>query len=155
MSGALTDAEKLARGTLDQRTSEAARGQREVAKVLKFPVLREIPEPSFQFNSHGKKTYDFWASKLRDAGLLTRVSLDQIENLALTDDSIAAAIAKRGRPAINLIEARRKALQWLETLNVDTTVFAGEAQKGTFASHGFPSRLRTPADHMARRSKVG
>jgi hypothetical protein len=148
----LTDEEKLARGTLDERTSEAARGKREIGKILKFPVLREIPEPKFVLTPVGRKTFDFWAKKLMEAGLLTESSIGYIENLALADDSITAAIAKGKSPAYTLLETRRKNLQWLETLNVDTSVAAGQTQKGTFASHGFANRLQLPADHRARRS---
>jgi hypothetical protein len=149
----LTDAEKIARGTLDERTSETARAKREIGKILAFPVLKEIPAPTFPLNEVGTKTYQFWANRLLDTGLLTQVSLGHIENLAMTEDIIASNLKSGERPAVNLLEARRKSLQWLETLNVDTTVFAGEAQKGAFSSHGFPGRLRAPSEHLARRSR--
>lgn len=150
---ALTDAEKIARGTLDDRTSSASRAKREIAKILAFPVLKEIPEPTFPLEEKGRATFDFWSNRLLNSGLLTQVSLGYIENLAMTDDIIADHLSKKERPAVNLLEARRKSLQWLETLNVDSTVYAGEAKKGAFATHGFARRLRTPADHMVARTK--
>lgn len=146
----LTDEEKLRRGTLDARTSEAGRARREVAKVLAFPVLRKVPKPSFPLGERGRQSFDYWTRRLHDAELLTAVSLGKIENLALADDEISAKIAGGKSVPVRLMEKRDQSLNWLQSLNVDGSVISGETKKSAFASHGFPNRLRTPAEHRAR-----
>lgn len=146
----LSDNEKRLRGTFQANTSADAYGRKEVAKVLQFPVLREIPLPSFPLGGKGTETYNFWARKLLDSGLLTRLTLDKVEGLAMADDKLAARL-KAGREISDAtLNARLQYLKYLEGLNVDTSVVAGQTKKSAFATNGFPSRLRSPAEHRAR-----
>lgn len=146
----LSDDEKRARGTFQSNTSADAYGRREVSKVLQFPVLREIPKPTFHLGDRGMETFNFWARKLLDAGMLTRLTLDKIEGLALADDKLAARL-KAGREISDAtLNARLQYLKYLEGLNVDTAVVAGQTKKSAFATNGFPNRLRSPAEHRAR-----
>lgn len=151
----LPDEEKIRRGTYREDTSEAARARSAAAKVLKFPVLREMPEPRFSLGQVGRKTFDFWARKLLEAGLLTEISLAHVEGLAIADEQIEARISQGREVSNSSLLARSKYLQHLEALNVDTSFHANQAKKSEFASHGFPNRLRTPAEHRARVAEGG
>lgn len=147
-----SDQEKIALGKLDKRWSDDARAKDRMNKVLAFPVLKSIPEPSFPLLDKGKQTFQFWCEKLLDAGLLTRITVGEIENLALLDDKIQRSLNKGNSPGINELGLRRSHLAKLESLNVDTTFFAAAKNKSTFAQNGFPGRLRTPAEHQAIRT---
>lgn len=146
----VSDAEKERRGTLKTGETQIDTAKREIGKVLAFPAIKNIPEPSFPLNEKGMATYREWTQKLRDVGLLTSVSLGRIETLALLDHSIAKAMEVHKSPPNSSMDGRRKIMDWLDGLNVDTTVISGETKKGTFSSNGFPNRLRTPAEHRAR-----
>lgn len=146
----LSDEEKARRGTLQAGEKQIDFARREIGKVLAFPAINTIPEPSFPLNEHGKRTYDQWATRLRDNGLLTSVSLGRIETLALQDHTIAKAMELLKPPPNSAMVERRKILEWLEGLNVDKSVISGETKKGSFASNGLPNRLRTPSEHRAR-----
>lgn len=150
MAPRLTDEQKKRRGTLRSDTSAESIGQKAVTKILEFPVLREIPKSQFPFNETGKETFDYWAVRMRDAGLLTKVSFGQIESLALQDHIIADAMAAGKMPPQVAVQERRKILTWIEGLNVSDSVVSGKRAKSNFASNGFPNRLRDPASHRAR-----
>jgi len=146
----ISDAEHKARGTFKPGKSDEARAAGQVAKILAFPVMREIPPCGFPVNDHGQRTFDHWTRRLLDAGLLTETSISQIENLALQDHVISARMAEGKEPPNRAIEVRRQILHWLEQMNVSESVVSGQKKKSAFASNGFPSRLRTPAEHRAR-----
>lgn len=148
----LSDDEKRRRGTLDARYSEDARARERMSTVLAFPVLKEIPKPSFPLKEKGEEQFKFWCERLLDAGLLTRITVGEIENLALVADKIQYALDRRKQPSAQDINLRRLALVKLESLNVDTTFFAAAKNKSAFAQNGFPGRLRSPEEHQARRS---
>lgn len=149
MAPRFTDEDKKARGTFQSNRGAEAMARQKVSKVLQFPVLREMPESSFPLGESGRKTFEFWARKLLEAGLLTEVTLRQVEGLAVADQKIADRLAKGREVSDATIETRRKVLHYLEGLNVDTSFFANQTKKSAFASNGFPNRLRTPAEHRA------
>jgi hypothetical protein len=140
----LSDAEKLARGTLDNRTSEVARAKATANKVHAFPTLREIPEPTVPFaeDSVGRKTYDRWARFLFDAGHLTVISQGFVENLAMADQTIAAmALAGKPVPA-SVLTQRNRALGELKILDVDPSLTPNKPEDNVFRKNGFARRLR-------------
>lgn len=150
---ASSDAEKLAKGTFDKRYSQEERNRQTVNKVLAFPVLKEIPKPGFPLSEEkGLGTFKYWAEKLLDAGLLTHITVGYIENLALLDDKLHKAAASPKGVSTKDLDQRRHMLAKLEALDVDTTLFAAAKNKSSFAQNGFPSRLRSPAEHQARRT---
>jgi hypothetical protein len=148
----LSDQEKIRRGTLDDRSSEGARAKERMNTVLAFPALKQVPKPTFLLREKGREQFDFWCRKLLDAGLLTRITVGEIENLALVADKIQSALDQGKNPSGQDINLRRLLLTKLESLNVDTSFFAAAKNKSAFAQNGFPSRLRSPAEHQARRA---
>lgn len=148
----MTDEEKVKRGTLDKRYSDEARGKATMNKVLAFPVLREIPDPTFPLREKGEKVFKFWCHKLLDAGLLTQITAGDVETFALNEDKIQGRIDVGKELSDRTLEVRRICLQKLEALNVDTTIHAGAKNKSAFAKNGFPNRLLASAEHTAKRT---
>lgn len=145
----LPDEEKAQMGTLHSGNTVEALKAKTVSKILEFPVMREIPKSAFPFNKLGQETFDYWAVRLRDAGMLTKVSFGQIENLALQDHIISKAMDEGRMPPQVAVDQRRKILIWLEEMNVSESVISGKRAKSVFATNGFPNRLRSIAEHQA------
>lgn len=140
----LSDAEKQSRGTFDSRSSETERAKATVAKVHALPVFREIPEPTVPFaeGSVGRKTYDKWARILFDAGHLTVISQGFVENLAMSDQTIAA-MAEAGKPVpASVLTQRNRALGELKIIDVDPSLTPQKPEDNVFRKNGFARRLR-------------
>lgn len=150
----LSDAEKKARGTFKPGESENSRATAAVSNVLAFPVFSQIPPCSLPFREHSKglRVYTEWCQDLVDAGLLTKVSLKWVEQLAIAEEKIDACIRLSKNVPDRAMEHRATALRHLERLNVDKSLVEGQAKTGAFRKNGFPSRLRLPAAHRARRT---
>ena len=151
MSIILSDKEKIKRGTLDNRTSRAARETSRMDNVFAFPILKKIPKPGIPLKDKGIATFKFWCEKLLDAGLLTSITVEEVQNLALIDDMITERILAGKSPSIRSIEIRRQHLLKLESLNVDRAVYTDVKSKSAFSHCGFSNRLRSIADHKAVR----
>lgn len=152
---AISDAEKIAKGTFKPSTSEEARRTAAVSNVLAFPVEPSIPKLRLALpeDSIGHGVYNDWCQRLFNAGLLTKVSLAFIENLVLVEDKIDRAL-RIGKPVASRdMIVRQSIISKLELLNVDQNLVTGQAKTGVFGKNGFPARLRLPAAHRARRSK--
>lgn len=152
---AKTDAQKIADGTFKQSRSETARKTAAVSNVLAFPVINDIPRCDFPLpeDSVGMRTFNSWCRDLIDAGLLTKVSLGYVTNLALADHKIEVCLLAGKNVPDRLSIVRQSALMKLEALNVDKDLVSGQTKKGIFGKNGFPARLRLPASHHARRSR--
>ena len=146
----LSDAAKVAAGKpLDPRSTEEARAKTALERsVIPFPRLRDVPEPSIPLQEAGRKTYDSWARRLRDSGLLTVITAGFIEQLALADDAIRAQSGLGKMPSSRFLEIRRGALLKLESLNVDHSLVPDPDKQNRFARNGFPGR-RAIADGAA------
>lgn len=152
---ALSDEEKKRRGTFREEASDAARKTAAVSNVLAFPVEPSIPKCRLPLpeDSVGIGVYNDWCQRLFNAGLLTKVSLAFIENLVLIEDKIDRAL-RAGKPVASRdMIVRQSVISKLELLNVDQNLVAGQTKTGVFGKNGFPSRLRLPSAHRARRSK--
>lgn len=151
----LSDEEKKRRGTFREEQSDNSRRVSAVGNVLAFPTLTNVPPCSFPLPENGKgmHTYNSWCRDLIEAGLLTKVSLAFIEQLAIADHTIEQAILSGKTPPGRATNDRGTALRRLELLNVDQNLVAGQTKKGVFGKNGFPARLRLSAQHRARRSK--
>lgn len=152
---ALSDEEKKRRGTFREGQSDSARRTAAVSNVLAFPVEPSIPKCRLPLpaDSIGHSVYNDWCQRLFSAGLLTKVSLAIVENLVLVEDKIDRAL-RAGKPVASRdMIVRQSVITKLELLNVDQNLVAGQTKKGVFGKNGFPTRLRVPASHRARRSK--
>ncbi|MCW5697359.1 MAG: hypothetical protein KIS96_11595 [Bauldia sp.] len=127
-------------GRIDGRFTEEARAMREVDKVVAFPKLREVPEPTVPLGTNGRKTFDFWTRRLLEVGLLTAVSIGYVENLALADDKIHERRAAGKEVPDKTLELRRSMLLKLEALNVDQNLVPNPEKTNKFARNGFPGR---------------
>ena len=152
---ALSDEEKKRRGTFREEQSDTARKTAAVSNVLAFPVITDIPRCEFPLpeNGAGMRTFNSWCRDLIDAGLLTKISVGYITNLALADHKIESCLTTGKNIPDRLSIVRQSALSKLELLNVDKNIVTGQTKKGVFGKNGFPARLRVPAAHRARRSK--
>ena len=153
MARHITDEEKRKKGTFDKRFSKETKAQEQVATILTFPAMSEIPKSSFPLNAGGKRTFEYYTKALKDRGLLTKVSFEKVDTLALIDHVIHKRMNAGKEPAIQSLDKRRILLTWLEGLNVNESVISGQTKKSAFASFGFPNRLQTPEAHMARRTR--
>lgn len=152
---ALTDDEKKRRGTYRDGQSDTARRVAAVSNVLAFPVEPKVPKCRLPLpdGSAGLAVYDDWCQRLFNAGLLTKVSIGFIENLALVEDKIDRALRSDKSVASRDMIVRQSVLSKLELLNADQSIVSGQTKTGVFGKNGFPARLRLPASHRARRSK--
>ena len=149
-----SDEAKLSAGKqIDPRYSDEARAKDRMATVLAFPVLKKIPKSEFPLGKKGTETFKYWCERILDAGLLTKITVGEVETLALIDDKIDRQLSDNKSPSAQDLDLRRKSLAKLETLNVSTGYYANETQKSEFAENGFPNRLRTRAQHKAKRTR--
>jgi hypothetical protein len=150
-----TDAQKIAEGTYKDSRSEQARKTAAVSNVLAFPVETSIPKCKFPLpeNGAGMQTYNDYCQRLLKAGLLTKVSLEFVTTLAITDHKIEAAFKAGKAPASRDLIVKNSIASKLDMLNVDQDVVTGQTKKGVFGKNGFPARLRLSAAHHARRPK--
>jgi hypothetical protein len=139
---ALTDEEKKARGTFEERDSEVNRTKRHLATVHAFPTFREIPEPTVPLGEAGRRAYDKWARILFDAGHLTEISQGFIQIVGQYEDA-SAYYHERGKPLpTQWVQIHKAALGELKYLNADKSLAPKQEKSNPFARNGFARRLR-------------
>lgn len=138
----LSDAEKQARGTFDQRYSEEARGKAAAAKVIAFPSLLEIPKCSFPLDAEGQRLYDELARVLFEQGRLTVLSHQEISALAGGMSAEREKVAKGKAPSAIAFIRFLERIDKLQRAAVDRA-YAGSSTDGRankFQNSGFAAR---------------
>ena len=102
------------------------------------------PKSSIPLNEIGQESYDYWCTKLTNAGLLSAIARQHAENLALAKDDLALAKAAGKLAPKAASELLKSATLKLERLvgNFDLDDEAETRPKGEnrFAAFGFARR---------------
>ena len=143
MRHAKPDSYKKANGTLQARWTEETRAKRAIGRVLTFPQMKAIPDPTVPLPEGGPgwKSYYKWCDLLLQSNLLTAVSVAHVEQLALADQKMYDAAAAGKMVPDRTLEVRRSILLKLDALNVDRALVPDQGKQNKFARNGFPARL--------------
>lgn len=138
-----SDAEKIARGTLEVRWSEETRAERKIVQLFQHPRLDTIPDAEFPLNQVGSKKYRELAEMLLKAGQLTIVTKGYAETAAVAFETIHSLRSDGKEVRAALIQQYNRALGNIQQFDVDrATAEAPGQRKNRFARAGFASRMR-------------
>ena len=147
---AISDADKIARGTFRRSEGEDAKALAGLAKIHVFPTFREIPQPTLPLGIVGQAEYDTLSRVLFDAGRLTLLTQRSIEALAISKDTIAA-LHTAGKPVpARILEQMNRALGDLRLADVDASLTPHNPAENKVRWNGFAARRQAAANRDRR-----
>lgn len=139
---ALSDAEKLRKGTFDKRYSQEARSVGAVTNLVAFPSLREIPACMFPLDAQGQALYDELARVLFEQGRLTVLSHAELSALAGGMTQVRKKIESGAPAPAGAFKAFLERIDKLQKASIDRA-YAGSSTEGRsskFRNSGFANR---------------
>lgn len=117
--------------------SESHYDAQDARKLLAFPTLREIPEPSVPLTGHALAFYQRWVKQLFETHRLTLFTQDRLEGAAMLQMAIMEKMDAGKAPAANAVRGRDQIMKELG-LASDRTIAAPKEAGGTrYSNAGF------------------
>jgi hypothetical protein len=143
---ALSDAEKIKRGTFDPRWSEKSRVERKIDKVVSLfgDAISVVPPAPKGLHEDTQREYQRWCRALLESGRLTVLWVEKITLLAMAKHNNLTRLSDGKMPRGEDMRAMKTILSELTGINADTPISTTGEQGRKFARFGFAGRVRSP-----------